>query len=198
MTDIFDDGCGDDSDLDSLLADSLDLKKSQELKKRKEKLGAAEHFQRSGHKAEIKRIQKAEVKIDWRPIAAIAMFYEQVCEHCGARHRHFEGYFQHQQHKWQQHSFKYVPASDHTMLDGLPHYTKIIEQRADVCSSCISSVEWPDENLYLTEHETPHIGTWAAHKNYQKPPGSNEHGWFSQEASFVPPKNPFFRRGIIE
>jgi len=166
------------ANLDSLIVESNDYKESQKLKARKEKLGAAEHFQRSGHRAEIKKIQKAEVKVDWKPVAAIAMFYEQVCSCCGSRHRHFQGYFQHQQHKWQQHSYKYVPASDHTMLEGLPHFTKIVEQLADVCASCIDTDNWRDENLYLTEHETPHIATWSAHKNYLKPAGTNENGWY--------------------
>lgn len=181
-TDIFDDGDDDDmSDLDSLLADSIDRKKSQELKKRKEKCGAAAVFQSKAAKAELKTIQKAEVKIDWKPIAAIAMFHEQVCLQCGSRHRHFQGFFQHQQHKWQQHSFKYVPIADHTMLERLPHYTKIVEQPCDVCDSCIDKSDWLDENLYLTEHETPHIGSWSAHKNLSKPAGSNTNGWYPNE-----------------
>jgi len=168
---------GDFADLDALIEESDDYKKSQKLKAQKNKLGGA-GFQKLATKELAKKIQKAEVKVDWRPIAAIAMFYEQVCAKCGSRHRHFQGYFQHQQHKWQDWSFKYVPASDHTMLEGLPHFTKIVEQLADVCASCIDTDNWRDENLYLTEHETPHIATWAAHKNYSKPAGTNENGWY--------------------
>ena len=177
MSDIFGDDLG---DLDSLLADSIDFKKSQELKKRKEKVGVRD-WQTKDKQAEAKKIQKAEVKVDWRPIAAIAMFYEQVCLKCGSRHRHFEGFFQHQQHKWQQHSFKYVPASDHTMTDGLPHYTKIVETSCDVCNDCIDKSNWIDENLYLTEHETPHIGSWSSHKSNTKQEGQNDNGWFPSE-----------------
>lgn len=174
LDEIFEDDMG---DLNSLLSDSIDYKKSQALKKAKFDKGV-KHFQTKATQETVKKIQKAEVKVDWKPIAAIAMFYEQVCLHCGTRHRHFQGYFQHQQHKWQQHSFKYVPASDHTMTDGLPHFTKVVESSSDVCAACINNAEWPDENLYLTEHETPHIATWTAHKVRANLPGSNNNGWF--------------------
>lgn len=157
----------DDNTLDSLLEESLDRKKSKKIAKDKEKLGS-QWVNDATKKALQKKIHKAEVKVDWKPIAAIAMFHEQVCMNCGTRHRHFQGFFQHQQHKWQQHSFKYVPASDHTMTDGLPHFTKIVAHISDICAKCIDTTDWLDENLYLTEHETPHIGSWTEHKQHKK------------------------------
>lgn len=163
------------SDLDSLLSESLEEIAAKKLEKQRDKVHRK--WTSNDERNELrKKIQKAEVQVDWQPIAACALISEQVCLNCGTRHRHFEGLFQYQRHKRMNSVFKYVPALDHTMTDNLPHFQRITQSESDLCASCCSSQGWLDESIYLTEEETPHVGNWNARqtaKNRQK--HSNEY-----------------------
>lgn len=157
-----------DLDLESLLAESLQASKAGKLKKARNKLES--HWKNGKEAVELRRLtHKLEREVEWRPIAAIALFSEQVCSNCNTRHRHFEGLFQQQQHKRDGSFTRFVRAVDHTMTDNLPKFQKIFENPADMCCDCVTTQGWPSDLSYTNQSsEVPNHGSWSPKQNRAK------------------------------
>jgi hypothetical protein len=71
----------------------------------------------------------------WLPRATVVMFDVQRCTTCGAKHSHFIGRFQRQEHRTST-AMRWVRASEAPMQAGLPEEVKENEHLTDLCASC--------------------------------------------------------------
>jgi hypothetical protein len=168
----------DDLDLDSLLADSIAARqkkastpKPPRTPKPKDMSSANAHWLNAKETSDYERkLANADLRALWKPQTAVAMFSVQVCLRCGARHTHFEGFFQQQRHASHRDTEKWVPATDSTMLQNLPKHKKITLHEADACIDCIVSLDYINPSPTDTE---PPINAWTPSKHHSKL--ANEH-----------------------
>jgi hypothetical protein len=71
----------------------------------------------------------------WLPRATVVMFDVQRCTTCGAKHSHFVGRFQRQEHRTST-AMRWVRASEAPMQVDLPEEVKENEHLTDLCASC--------------------------------------------------------------
>jgi hypothetical protein len=71
----------------------------------------------------------------WLPRATVVMFDVQRCTTCGAKHSHFIGHFQRQEHRTST-AMRWVRASEAPMQADLPEEVKENEHLTDLCASC--------------------------------------------------------------
>jgi hypothetical protein len=74
----------------------------------------------------------------WLPRATVVMFDVQRCTTCGAKHSHFIGRFQRQEHRTST-AMRWVRASEAPMQADLPEEVKENEHLTDICASCYSN-----------------------------------------------------------
>lgn len=134
-------------DLDALLAESI-LEKQQgaEVKKIRRKLADDKIAMPSQERKAIEaKVAEWDVKREWLPEAAVAMFTTQLCNWCGSRHSLFTGLLQRQRSRLS--SVDRWVKVDANLLSGLPKETKHMTEHSDMCMSCIESHRYPQGDI---------------------------------------------------
>lgn len=123
-----------DSDLDALLAESLQIKNELALQKKK-----PQRIPKQMVSPEVKRAIDAKVlewenRREWAPEAAVAFFDAQRCTFCNSLTSVFKGILQRQSHR-QTKVDRWVRV-DAGMNNLLPKETKVMQELTDICSQC--------------------------------------------------------------
>lgn len=136
-----DDGCkasDDICDLDKLLNESMsakaDAKKIQEARKRL----ASKGLILAERELLIAIVRGWERKREWTPSANVLMFDVQYCTACGGVHKHFQGFFQQQEHKTSKIS-RWIQAEIEVEL---PKALKETIVQVGICSACCTEKGW--------------------------------------------------------
>jgi hypothetical protein len=137
-------------DLDALLVESIQSQQDKlELAKNRKKLQAT--WLSDAEKKTLKAdTEKLASRVEWAPVAAVAIFHTQRCVSCGTRHTHFMGVFQQQKQKTGGISGtvsaeRWVRAVDSTMIDNLPKVQKLTDEPVDMCECCAVSLGFPPQ-----------------------------------------------------
>jgi hypothetical protein len=132
-------GAGDgEFSLDALLRESLqEVAAAQKVKAAKKALKTG--LANAEETAMLQRlVANWEIGRLWLPRATVVMFDVQRCTTCGAKHSHFVGRFQRQEHRTST-AMRWVRASEAPMQAGLPEEVKENEHLTDLCASCYSN-----------------------------------------------------------
>lgn len=134
-------------DLDALLAESiLERQEGKEVRKIRRKLADDKIAMPKQERDLIeKKVAEWDVKREWQPEAAVAMFTTQICGWCGSRHSLFTGFLQRQTSRVSKVD-RWVKV-DRNLLEGLPKETKHMTEHSDMCMSCVESHRYPQGEI---------------------------------------------------
>lgn len=126
--------------LEDLLNESMDsIKEAADIKARRQLL--AKRGITKAERNENEEIVKSwELKREWTPKAAVALFDIQECSHCGSKHSFYVGLYQRQTHKRSQID-RWILSTD-TANAGLPKEIGTNTEHTPMCGQCIGEFGW--------------------------------------------------------
>ena len=133
------------SDLDALVAESMEAKLARKTheakvaKAKKDKKAPPGSLFTDGNA----RSFLYESRREWIPAAQVAFYQQQFCTHCQSYNSIFSGIFERQEDKSKVRIDRWVkPELDPVALAKLPKETKVFEENVSQCACCAESQGW--------------------------------------------------------